>query len=267
MALPNRLRQARLTNADAGERIDNGIGDLEVAIADIGGYPLDTDISAAAIVRDAAGRITNRPRIVGAVGTNGIRLRDSDNDSECLLTVEDGYLAVYDNTGTEAAPIWTYRNKMNLLNGAWQTASAAAGVEPVVANMRSFTTQSIPNDTWTDLVFTSEAFDNGGLIDIPTNNDRMIIPTGLAGGYIYEVTVRWAANSSGDRELGVSNNGFGDFLQIRDRAGAASSGWDVKKITGVVLVSDGNYLLTRVKQTSGSALDVYAAEFQVSKIS
>ena len=46
MALPNQLRSARMTDATAANLIDNNVADLEVAIADIFGVPINTPINA-----------------------------------------------------------------------------------------------------------------------------------------------------------------------------------------------------------------------------
>lgn len=45
MALPNRLRSARLTNATIGDQIDDQVGLLETALCDLFGIPINTDIS------------------------------------------------------------------------------------------------------------------------------------------------------------------------------------------------------------------------------
>lgn len=55
MALPNRLRSARMTNATLGSSIDDEVGNLEKALCDLLGIPIDTDIAAALFAVTAAG--------------------------------------------------------------------------------------------------------------------------------------------------------------------------------------------------------------------
>lgn len=58
MALPAQLKSARLTDASVGSTIDNGVGELEQALADILGIPIDTPITAALFSVTAGGIIT-----------------------------------------------------------------------------------------------------------------------------------------------------------------------------------------------------------------
>jgi microcystin-dependent protein len=55
MALPNRLRSARMTNATLGSSIDDEVGNLEKALCDLLGIPIDTDIAVALFAATAAG--------------------------------------------------------------------------------------------------------------------------------------------------------------------------------------------------------------------
>jgi phage-related tail fiber protein len=47
VSLPQQIKTARLTNSTLGSSIDDEIGNLEDALADIFGIPMDTNISAA----------------------------------------------------------------------------------------------------------------------------------------------------------------------------------------------------------------------------
>ena len=58
MALPNRLRSARMTNATLGSAIDDNVGDLEKALCDLLGIPIDTDIAASLFTGSAAGLLS-----------------------------------------------------------------------------------------------------------------------------------------------------------------------------------------------------------------
>lgn len=55
MALPNQLKSGRMSNATIGDQIDNHVGDLEQAICDILGLPINTNITAALFGAGATG--------------------------------------------------------------------------------------------------------------------------------------------------------------------------------------------------------------------
>ena len=81
MALPNQLKSARLTNATPGSSIDDEIGNLEKAICDILGIPIDTNINNALLSVVSGGIKTLQladsgldPVSAGALQRNGDKL-------------------------------------------------------------------------------------------------------------------------------------------------------------------------------------------------
>jgi microcystin-dependent protein len=81
MALPNRLRSARMTNATLGSSIDDEVGNLEKALCDLLGIPIDTDIAAALFSGSAAGLLSiilqnasANPTLAGQIQRNNTRL-------------------------------------------------------------------------------------------------------------------------------------------------------------------------------------------------
>jgi predicted nucleotidyltransferase len=85
MALPNQLRGARMSDSTLGNTIDDNVGDLEKALGDLLGIPIDTNISAAlfdvvaaglkkVIFQDAAGD----PAAAGQLLRNSKRLKYHD---------------------------------------------------------------------------------------------------------------------------------------------------------------------------------------------
>src|SRR5689334_20865728 len=55
MSLPTSLQSLRMTDATTGDQIDNKVGDLEKAICDLHGIPIDTSITNAGFLWDATG--------------------------------------------------------------------------------------------------------------------------------------------------------------------------------------------------------------------
>lgn len=55
MALPNRLKSSRMTDATIGDRIDNEVGNLEQALCDILGITIDVDVNEAGMQFTQAG--------------------------------------------------------------------------------------------------------------------------------------------------------------------------------------------------------------------
>src|SRR5689334_9185075 len=55
MALPNSLQALRMTDATTGDQVDNKVGDLEKAICDLHGIPIDTPINNPGFLWDATG--------------------------------------------------------------------------------------------------------------------------------------------------------------------------------------------------------------------
>lgn len=92
MGLPQQLKTARMTNATVGDQIDNQVGLLELAIADILGIPVNTDINGAGFIFTAAG-LTNillqdlagDPSAVGRLVRDGKALKYHDGNAARLL--------------------------------------------------------------------------------------------------------------------------------------------------------------------------------------
>src|SRR5690348_3306139 len=55
MSLPNGFQSTRMTDATTGDQVDNKVGDLERAICDVFGIPIDVNQSNAGFLWDATG--------------------------------------------------------------------------------------------------------------------------------------------------------------------------------------------------------------------
>jgi len=205
VALPNQLRSARATDAtDAGD-IDTVVGAIEQAVCDILGVTIDADIATAIFgTVDSQGRPSSI-RIAGAAATNELRLRDTTNDSECKLACNNGYLRVYQNTGTEAVPVWTERNKMDLATGIWSVCPQGGNML-YAAVCRASGVQSIPGSVWTELVWTAaDEFDPADMHNVTESPTRIDIKQ--AGWYFIVAQGHFdSIYSAGDRGLKILAN-------------------------------------------------------------
>ena len=82
MALPASLQSIRMTDATTGDQIDNKVGDLEKALCDIFGIPIDTAVAAALLEVSANGLtkvnfqdLASNPTAIGQLARNGNLLK------------------------------------------------------------------------------------------------------------------------------------------------------------------------------------------------
>lgn len=75
MALPNRFRLARMSDATLAVNIDDGMGQLEQALADILGVPIDTDIASKMFAVAASGLVGMVLQDLGSDPTPGVLAR------------------------------------------------------------------------------------------------------------------------------------------------------------------------------------------------
>jgi hypothetical protein len=116
--------------------------------------------------------------------------------------------------------------------------------------------QSIPDATWTAVEYDSEHFDHGGYHSVGSNTERITVPTGQKGLYIFGGVLGWTTGATGNRQGRISkngstvltNNGFGedaldDVLQNRI------------VLIGIDVLDVADYITMDAYQNSGSAQD------------
>ena len=113
--------------------------------------------------------------------------------------------------------------------------------------------QSTSNNTLTNITWDSELFDTSGFHDNSTNNTRITIPSGKAGKYLFISVITWAANSSGYRESRFTkNNNAVAYYNIPP----TSSGEPSTVAIAILDLAVGDYIETKVEQSSGGSLNV-----------
>ena len=289
MSLPNKLMAARMINATIGSSIDNKVGELETAICDILGLPLDTDVSIAITSIDATGRLTAAVRFAAAQDPTHAtpviacpRIRDTANSDEAIIVVEDGYLRVYENTGTETTPIWTERNKMQLSDGVWDKGigpiawtdlsdtessygtadkgrcvavnDAGDGLEiegPVYCHVQQNQSQSIGTSPEA-IEWKLDINDDAAMHDPLSNPSRITVP--FDGLYLIEAKTAFLVAASGRAALLVYTDGTVKQGYSGCHVPLSTSSVTVVTLSSVVELSSSEYLEIYADQTLGSAL-------------
>jgi hypothetical protein len=113
--------------------------------------------------------------------------------------------------------------------------------------------QSIANNTSTDLTFNSETYDTDGFHDTSTNTARITIPTGKAGKYAINAHCEWVNNSSGTRNIYIFKNGTSTIASQLQLSQANDFGMELNTTADLAV---GDYITLQVYQTSGSSRDI-----------
>jgi hypothetical protein len=114
-------------------------------------------------------------------------------------------------------------------------------------------TQSIANSTDVQITFETETFDTNGLHSTSTNPSRFTAVK--AGYYQVSVTVDWAVNATGIREVSIRKNGStvsGNVTQAVTTATRPTR----QTHSDIVSLAVGDYIEANVVQTSGGALNI-----------
>lgn len=115
------------------------------------------------------------------------------------------------------------------------------------------------------LEFDSEDFDVGDFHDLVTNPDRLTVPSGGDGIYFFVATASWGGRAAVGGRVGayVYKNGTSTRVGIQEEtadgaAGDGNLGTTISCVGFINLVA-GDYLIMRVRQDSGGALNILGA--------
>jgi hypothetical protein len=146
-----------------------------------------------------------------------------------------------------------------LADGSVTTSKIAAGAVGVskfgtipAARATTNLTQSIPNNSVTDVTLNTEAFDTANLHDNVTNNQFLTAP--VAGVYQITGNVRWASNATGTRFMDISATGGGRIASVW--ANATNGAETDQSISATFALAAGGQVNLEVFQTSGGALNL-----------
>ena len=135
-------------------------------------------------------------------------------------------------------------------------ADAQTPISGGTARVTHSVNQSINNATTTALAFDTETFDTATLHDTSTNNSRLT--AGLAGKYLCEATVRFAANSTGKRLVLIRKNGT-TIYGVQEQNAVPSPDETHVSVSVIVDLAATDYVECAASQNSGGALNVEAS--------
>ena len=186
------------------------------------------------------------------------RARDVANIDGLLTTTGDTYYASAAGTPARLG-IGTTGQVLNVSGGVPAWATPASGSTFVGCAVYKVTTsQSIANDTDTNVTFNAEEYDTNTFHDNSTNPERITIPSGKAGKYLLQTAILFATNSSGVRNAGFVLNGtttLGSGLVVP----LSSFSTRVAHLY-VCDLAVGDYITVSVNQNSGGSLNVSASQ-------
>lgn len=121
------------------------------------------------------------------------------------------------------------------------------------ASVYNTVAQSIANTSITTLTWDSENYDTGSIHSTSADTDRLTVP--VAGVYLISVQVTFAANATGLRMVRLTKNGTATILGEDSHPTTAAEATTLNLTTQASLAAN-DYVICRVYQTSGGALDV-----------
>jgi hypothetical protein len=133
----------------------------------------------------------------------------------------------------------------------WATPSATT---PTFVGCRlTGSDQSIPNNTQTAILWSTETFDTDGFHSTSSNTSRITIPSGKAGYYQLHFCAEYLASTAGNRyfEFRKNNTAFNVVSYVA--TGTTTSA----PMTDIVNLAVGDYVEVFELQTSGGALTLY----------
>lgn len=136
-----------------------------------------------------------------------------------------------------------------------QLAKVATIREKSAGGMSATASQSIPNNTFTRLTFTTEDFDNANMVRIATDNSQLFPAQGL---YFVTAMVLFTTNGTGDREVTMSTESGATFAGIEASSTGFTGSTHRLAVGGLVQAFDlfNPRFRVSVRQTSGSVLSV-----------
>lgn len=179
----------RMSDATYLKDVDDNFRDLEDSVVYFFGLITNEPLQGRIMYTDVDGNITSILRQAAAPAISyttgpGWRSRDTNTGDEYLIGVQDGYLKVFKNIGSQASPAWQLKNTLDLSDGAWSVVSSSdIGTGCAVYSPYG----SIDFRTPAFMQYEFELFDDGDYFDSGVDKTKLVIPA--AGRY----SVQWSA--------------------------------------------------------------------------
>ena len=137
-------------------------------------------------------------------------------------------------------------------------AAAGGGASSAVGCLvYSSVNQACTSAAYKNLLFDTEIYDTDAFHDTSTNTNRITIPTGKGGKYLFTFLVNFDGNASGRREYYLYKNGVSASIMDGSvtAVGAQDTGFT---FTAMDTATAGDYYNVSVWQNSGTSLNVRA---------
>lgn len=162
-------------------------------------------------------------------------------------------------TSPTSGQIFTSNSRRWVWDGTTWVAGAPGGTAFMGAKAVATSTQSIPNNTATAVLFDSEtspAYDTNSIHSISTNTSRFVVPVGGAGKWAGQASLYYAANTSNIRIIWWRLNGTTGIPGSETRiAGLGVYGCALTS-TFTAELAEGDYVELLTYQDSGGALNI-----------
>lgn len=258
---------ASTATALAANPTDCGVGEFATAIAANGNLTCSTPSGGSGDITDVWGCTTGNCNALTAAAGDSLNAASADTTIPTKTgTALPGTCATgelfYDTDATAGQNLYgCISNVWTLLGDGTGSVSGAASSQSEGAECTTTATTSITNTVWTTVACATEVRDDNNYVNVGgANPTRMTIPAN--GWYTVSTTIVWTTNSVGSRFLALYLNGA-TFLSPSTKAGHAS--YELADTTAITrYFTAGDYLETRVFQSSGSGLTLNAAVYGVS---
>jgi hypothetical protein len=131
-------------------------------------------------------------------------------------------------------------------------AAAAGGASFVGCALTKSGGQTISNNTATQITFDTETFDTDGFHSTVSNTSRITIPSGKGGYYLFNLTITYDNNTSGERQLTlIKNQTDPSGIMFKMTQLVPLSGKNTYSRSFIVNASAGDYFEMETYQTSG----------------
>lgn len=152
---------------------------------------------------------------------------------------------------------WTFSGEVAFQDEVSSTSTFSSTGQDAVA-IYNTADQSIGDSAITALTFDTEVYDRTTMHDTGTNTNRITIPAGAAGIYLFTGQATFAANATGVRKLMLYENGS-KIAEVKE-CNPDGTEQTVLRISEQVSAAALAYYELRVYQSSGGALDAKAGE-------
>jgi len=146
-------------------------------------------------------------------------------------------------TSTGASIFWDY------------TQSASSAVTFVGCSLYSSANTTVATATYTAIGYNTENFDTDNFHSTSSSTDRITIPAGKGGKYLFVVNGEFAANATGTRVLRIRKNAASTVAYVA-LYGSASVGTCLS-VTGISDAVATDYFTAEVYQSSGGNLTFF----------